>query len=221
MFTEVTNIPVYPFEVKPLRYGYDGLTPYIDAEVLRVHHQVHHQIYVNELNKLIRDEPTLHGRSIEDILRHIEQVPQSLREGILNQGGGHANHQFFWKILGRNEGSYPSGALAAAINDHFGSLDGFKASFRTTAIAHSGPGWVFLVADPAQNNKLKIVALPNQDSVLSLGMAGILCCDLWEHAYGAQYQNDKSKWLDAFWQVLAWDVATRRFDGILLGASHL
>ena len=214
-------VPVFPFRVAPLRYAYDALEPAIDRVTLREHHDRHHQAYVDRLNALLANVPALHGQSIESILRNVDAVPNAIRGAVRHEGGGHANHQFFWKILGRDEGRLPSGGLANAIAERFGDLVHFKAAFSESALNMAGDGWTFLVVDKPPHGPLEIVSLPGNESVLSIGKAGVLCCDLWEHGYAGQYGGNKAGWLEVFWDVVAWDVASRRFDGIRNGAKIL
>jgi Fe-Mn family superoxide dismutase len=144
-----------------------------------------------------------------------------LRASVLHEAGGHANHQFFWKILGRGEGALPGGALALAIAEQFGSLGHLKEAFNHSATQLMGQGWTFLVIDRPPHGPLEIVSLPDNQSVLGIGKAGVLCCDLWSHAYAADYAQDRPMWLDAFWELVAWDVASHRFEGIRNGAKVL
>ena len=215
------NPPVYPFPLPTLRFSYDALEPFIDAQTMRVHHQLHHQTYINNLNAAIKDYPQLHQMSIEDILRHLDQVPETIRETVRNQGGGHANHQFFWKILKPAPANIPEGVLAKVIAETFDSFDNFKAQFQSAGMKLFGSGWVFLGVDPKAEGKLKIHTTANQDSVLLEGLPGLLCCDVWEHAYYLKYQNRRADYLEGFWHVVDWDVVARRLEGIRAGKKQL
>ena len=216
------SVPVYPFHLPPLRYAYDALEPQMSASRLRRHHGVEHQAHIAALNAALQYAPELHGRSIEDIMRHVDGVPESVRSAVRTHGGGHANHQFFWKILGKHEGAAPSGALATALTRTFGGQGEFERAFHASALALSGPGWAFLVVDGSPDCPLEIIVLPDHATVLERGQAGVLCCDLWDHAHeGDSSQSERAHWLESFWQILAWDVASRRFDAILAGASQL
>ena len=206
--TNVLAVPTFPFKLPPLRFGYDALEPHIDAKTMRLHHKVLHQSYIDRLNATIENVPSLHGLSIEAILRGLDQVPEGIRTAVRNQGGGHANHQFFWKIIGPT-GTRPQGPLLAAINSDFGSIENLRMRFTVAALSHFGAGWVFLVLDPA-SQRLQILSLPNQDSVLSIGKLGLLICDLWEHAYLFSYQNRRTDYLRAFWNVIDWNVVAAR-----------
>lgn len=208
------------YVLPPLPYGYDALEPYIDEATMRLHHDKHHQAYVDKLNAAIAPYPQLHGLIIEDLLRRLDEVPEQIRQVVRNQGGGHANHQFFWKVIGPPQGTLPQGALAEALERDFGGLEAFKEKFAAAAAAVFGSGWAFLVINPA-NKKLEILTLPNQDSVLEHGRPGLLACDVWEHAYYLRYQNRRADYLDAFWHVVAWDVVSRRLDNFNAGKQQL
>ncbi len=193
------------YKLPPLRFAYDALEPYIDAETMELHHDTHHQTYVDNLNKTIAPYPELADLAIEDLLRRHDQLPEAIRTDVRNHGGGHANHQFFWNILGPNAGGSPKGAIGEALTKDFGSFARFQALFAGAAAKHFSSGWAFLVVNPA-TDRLEIVSLPNQDSVLGHGKFGLLCCDVWEHAYYLKYRNRRPDYVDAWWNVVAWDV---------------
>ena len=193
------------YKVPPLRFAYDALEPYIDAETMELHHDTHHQAYVDNLNKAIEPYPELADLAIEDLLRRLDQLPEAIRTDVQNHGGGHANHQFFWNVLGPNAGGSPKGAIGEALTKDFGSFARFQALFAGAAVKHFGSGWAFLVVNPA-TDRLEIMSLPNQDSVLGHGKFGLLCCDVWEHAYYLKYRNRRPDYLGAWWNVVAWDV---------------
>jgi Fe-Mn family superoxide dismutase len=205
---EPVNAPTYPFAVPPLRFAYGALEPFVDDRTMRLHHDKHHQTYVDGLNAAIKDTPALHGKSIEAILRNLDNVPETLRTAVRNHGGGHANHQFFWKVIGP-PGTRPAGELLKAIEADFGSFDNFKSGFTELASKHFACGWAFLVMDP-KSKRLEILSLPNHDSVLTIGKMGLLICDLWEHAYYLKYENRRAEFLAAFWNVVDWDVVGSR-----------
>ena len=222
--------PTYPFEVPPLAFDFDALEPHIDAETMRIHHDRHHAGYVSKLNAALEDQPALHGKVIEQILREFDSVPDEIKTTIRNNGGGHANHQFFWKILRpsgtEGAGGGPTGDLKAAIEADFGSVEELKKRFNKAALDVFGSGWAFLVADP-QTYRLSVVATANQDSVLlpqddgkGLG-AGLFCCDVWEHAYYLKHRNKRADYLDAFWNVLAWDIVGQRLTNLKAGKKQL
>jgi Fe-Mn family superoxide dismutase len=207
-----------PYKLPPLRFAYDALEPYIDAETMELHHDKHHQTYVDSLNKTIEPYPDLADLAIEDLLRRLDQVPASIQTSVRNHGGGHVNHAFFWEILGPKGGGSPRGAVADAITKDFGSFEQFQSLF-TAAAQHFGSGWAFLVVNPS-TERLEIMSLPNQESVLSHGMFGLLCCDIWEHAYYLKYRNRRLDYLAAWWNVVAWDVVDRRLADIRAGKSQ-
>ena len=209
------------YELPPLPYHYDALEPYIDAQTMELHHDKHHQTYVNNLNAALIDYPQFNGISIEDLLRHLNEVPEVIRTTVRNNGGGHANHQLFWKILRRNNGEGPSGALATAITDSFGSFEQMKVAFNEAGAKVFGSGWVYLVVDPKNHGMLKVHTTPNQDSVLLEGLPALLGNDLWEHAYYLKYQNRRPEYLNAWWNVVDWDVIAHRFEGVQAGKSQL
>ena len=205
---EPVNAPTYPFAVPPLRVAYGALEPFFDERTMRLHHDTHHRTYVDGLNAAIKDTPALHGKSIEVILRNLDSVPESIRTAVRNHGGGHANHQFFWKVIGP-PGTRPAGELLKAIEADFGSFDNFKNRFTEAASKHFASGWAFLVMDP-KSTRLEILSLPNHDSVLAIGKMGLLICDVWEHAYYLKYENRRAEFLAAFWNVVDWDVVGAR-----------
>lgn len=207
------------YKVPPLRFAYDALDPYIDAETMELHHDRHHQTYVENLNKAIEPSPHLADLTIEDLLRRLDQVPEPIRMAVWNHGGGHANHQFFWEILGPKARSSPKGAIADAITKDFGSFERFQSLFTDAAAKHFGSGWVFLAGNPS-TGRLEIMSLPNQDSLLLHGKVGLLRCDVWEHAYYLKYRNQRPAYLRAWWNVVAWDVVDERLRIFMLEASQ-
>jgi Fe-Mn family superoxide dismutase len=204
------------YKLLPLRFAYDALDPYIDAETMELHHDKHHQTYVDNLNKAIEPYPHLSDLTIEDLLRRLDQVPEEIRTAVRSHGGGHANHELFWEILGPKAGQAPKDAIADAITSQFGSFAQFQSLFTDAATKHFGSGWAFLVVNPATEG-LEIMSLPNQDSVLSHGKPALLCCDVWEHAYYLKYRNRRSDYLRAWWNVVAWDVVDERLKDVRAG----
>jgi superoxide dismutase, Fe-Mn family len=207
------------YQLPHLKYDYDALEPVIDGRTMRLHHDEHHRNYVEAINKAISDYPDLQSLTIEELLAKQETLPTAIREAVRNQGGGHANHQFFWKILTPGGSSMPE-ALEEQIRTDFGSVDAMKAEFEDKGVKHFGSGWVFLVVNP-QAGKLEILTLPNQDSVLPLKKPGLLTCDLWEHAYYLQYQNRRADWLKAWWDVVHWAYVGERLQGVREGRKQL
>lgn len=209
------------YTLPPLPYAYDALEPYIDAQTMQLHHDKHHQTYVNNLNNALEGYPQFDGMTIEELLRHFDAVPEAIRTTVRNNGGGHANHQLFWKILRKNDGAVPGGLLASAINEAFGSFEQFKTEFQRAGLGLFGSGWVYLVVDPKDNGRLKVHTTHNQDSVLLEGLPALLGNDLWEHAYYLKYQNRRADYLNAWWNVVDWDVIARRLEGVRAGKSQL
>ena len=204
----------------PLRYGYESLEPFIDEATMRLHHDKHHQTYINKVNEALKPYPAFHGLIIEDVMRRLEEIPEEIRTTVRNNGGGHANHQFFWKVIGPPSGKKPAGSAVEAIKNNFGSFEEFQQQFNEAALKVFGSGWTFLVINP-QTKRLEILALPNQDSVLLHGRPGLLACDVWEHSYYLKYNNRRAEYLDAFWRVVQWDVVSSRIDNFFAGKKQL
>ena len=195
-------------EVPPLPYEYSALEPHIDEQTMRIHHDKHHAAYVNNLNAALEKQADLQSKSIEDLLRGIDQVPEAARMAVRNNGGGHANHTLFWEIMRPGGASRPSGALASAIDGAFGGFDAFKEQFAKACAGRFGSGWAWLI--PA-GGKLTIESTANQDSTLMEGKTPILGCDVWEHAYYLKYQNRRPDYVTAWWNVVNWDEVAVRF----------
>ena len=191
------------FELPDLPYTHDALEPYIDARTMEIHHGKHHQAYTNNLNNALKGHESLQGQSIEAILRGINQVPKVIRGAVRNNGGGFANHNLFWTVLGPTGGGAPTGALAAEIDKAFGSFDDFKAKFSAAAGTRFGSGWAWLVVD--SDGALQVYSTANQDSPYMEGHTPILGLDVWEHAYYLNYQNRRPDYVAAFWHVVNWD----------------
>ena len=199
------------------------LAPAVPEDWFERHRDLHHGGYLNRVNALIARYPSLQNRSVEDLLRSIEDAPEAIREQLRFEAGGHADHQFFWKILGpAKTDNAPFGELAAAITRQFGSFETFRTQFSAAALALRGPGWAFLSRTaPESVEKLEILVLPGNGSVLPLGKPGILICDLWEHAYEREHGDDRAAWLQAFWRIVAWDECEKRIIGLREGRTHL
>lgn len=206
---EPADAPVYPFAVPALRFAYDALEPFVDERTLRLHHDTLHQSCVDALNDAIKDTPALHGKSIEAILRNLDKVPEGIRNQVRTSGGGHANHQFLWKVIGP-AGTRLAGPLLEAIEADFGSLATFEDAFKQAAAKHIGSGWAFLVLDP-DSGRLEVMTLLGNNSVLTAGKLGLLVCDVWEHAYDLKYPNRRAEYVDAFWNIVDWNVVSARF----------
>jgi Fe-Mn family superoxide dismutase len=199
------------FELPPLPYPPDALEPHIDAQTMQIHHDRHHQAYINNVNGALEKHPDLGEKSVEELLRDISDMPEDIRTVVRNNGGGHANHSLFWQIMGPNGGGEPSGRLADAIKSTFGDFAAFKDALSKAAIGQFGSGWGWLVRD--SGGKLSVVARPNQDSPLMDGLTPILGVDVWEHAYYLKYQNKRPDYVAAWWNTVNWDAVADRFGG--------
>jgi Fe-Mn family superoxide dismutase len=197
-------------EVPPLPYAYEALEPTIDSETMHLHHDKHHAAYVNNLNAAVEKHPELADKSAKDLIRDLNSVPEDIRTAVRNNGGGHVNHTMFWQIMGPNGGGEPTGAIASAINDAFGSFENLKTQFSDAGVKRFGSGWVWLVR--TSGGKLEIMATANQDNPLSDGHHPILGNDVWEHAYYLKYQNRRPEYLGAWWNVVNWDEVNKRFQ---------
>jgi superoxide dismutase, Fe-Mn family len=198
------------FELPPLPYDYSALEPHIDAQTMQLHHDKHHQAYVNNLNTALQGLSQFDNMSVDDLMRHINEVPENVRTAVRNNGGGHANHSMFWQIMKPNGGGEPTGALGDAIKSTFGSFDQFKTTFNDNGAKRFGSGWTWLVVD--QNGKLQAISSANQDSPLMDGLYPVMGNDVWEHAYYLKYQNRRPDYLAAWWNVVNWDEVAKRFQ---------
>jgi Fe-Mn family superoxide dismutase len=185
------------------------LEPHIDAKTMEIHHDKHHAAYVSKLNAALEGHPDLQSKSVEELLRGIESVPESIRTAVRNHGGGHANHSLFWQVMGPKGGGKPSGELASAIDGAFGGFDTFKQKLTDAAAGVFGSGWGWLVV---KDGKLEVVGRPNQDSPLMDGATPLLGVDVWEHAYYLKYQNRRPDYLQAWWNTIAWDEVAKRLQ---------
>ena len=200
-----------------LPYAVNALEPAIDSETLALHHGKHHRAYVDKLNAVLADYPQYQLLSIEALLRSLGSLDSRIRGDVRNHGGGHANHSLLWQTLSPHGGT-PGTALFRLIVAAFGSLDGLKEEFRNAAARTFGSGWVFLISPATSPNTLQVVALPNQDSPLSIAATPLLGLDLWEHAYYLKFRNNRTGWLDAWWDIVNWEAVEHNFDvGELLG----
>lgn len=199
------------YQLPALGYAYDALEPYIDAETMQLHHGKHHQGYVDLLNSAIANYPQYDNTTIEDLLEHLNDVPEEIRAAVRNSGGGHANHQLLWTVIGPPNDAKPIGMLADAIKKDFGTLENLKDEFTEAATKVFGSGWACLAANP-KTHQLEVMSLPNQDSPLLSGKRGLLACDVWEHSYYLQYQNRRPDYLKAWWNVVQWNTVNRRLE---------
>ena len=197
------------FTLPNLPYPDDALEPSIDKLTMEIHHGRHHKAYVDNLNKALENQAALASKPIEQLLREISQVPENIRQAVINNGGGHANHSMFWVIMGPKAGGQPSGTLAEAITSTFGGFDNFKAKLKEAALGRFGSGWAWLVSD---KGKLAILSTANQDSPYMNGQTPVLGIDVWEHAYYLKYQNKRADYVDAWWNVVNWNAVGQRFS---------
>lgn len=191
------------FTLPALPYAHNALEPHIDELTMQIHHGKHHQAYINNANAALEKHPELQSKSVEDMLKNLNSVPEDIRTAIRNNAGGHANHSLFWTVLGPGKGGEPKGALGDAIKSKFGGFDKFKEEFAKAATTRFGSGWAWLCVDA--KGGLTITSTANQDSPLSDGLTPILGLDVWEHAYYLKYQNRRPDYIGAFWNVVNWD----------------
>ncbi len=200
------------YELAPLPYDYAALEPFIDSETMHLHHDKHHQAYINNVNAALANHPALAAKSVDDLIRDLNAVPEEIRGAVRNNGGGHSNHTMFWNIMGKpgtaGVGGAPTGELAAKIAADFGDFEAFKKTFNETTAKQFGSGWGWLVLS---GGKLKVTTTANQDSPLSQGLYPILGNDVWEHAYYLKYQNRRPDYLAAWWNVVNWNEVSKRF----------
>ena len=197
------------YELPPLPYDYNALEPHIDEQTMHLHHDKHHQTYITNVNNALASHPELAALSVEELISNMSRVPEDIRPVVQNNGGGHANHSFFWQIMAPNAGGQPTGALSDAITQTFGSFDAFKEQFGKVATTRFGSGWAWLTVD--SSGALKLESTANQDSPLSQGRTPLLGLDVWEHAYYLKYQNRRPDYIAAFWNVVNWPEVARRF----------
>jgi Fe-Mn family superoxide dismutase len=198
------------YELPPLAYAYEALEPTIDETTMHLHHDKHHQAYVTNLHGAIDKHPELAVKTPEELIADLNAIPEDIRMVVRNNGGGHVNHSAFWVWLTPGGSKAPTGALATAIDQTFGSFDNFKAQFQDAGAKRFGSGWVWLVKDPS--GKLSIISTANQDNPLSDGLKPVLGNDVWEHAYYLKYQNRRPEYLAAFWNVVNWDIVGKGYD---------
>jgi Fe-Mn family superoxide dismutase len=198
------------YQLPDLPYAFDALEPHIDARTMEIHHGKHHAGYVSKVNAALEGHADLAAKSIEDLLRDLSSVPESIRTAVRNNGGGHANHSLFWPILSPNGGGIPTGPIASAIDRDFGSFDAFKEKFSDAAATRFGSGWAWLSL--ADGGSLVVSSTPNQDTPLSDGKTPIIGLDVWEHAYYLNYQNRRPDYIAAFWNVVNWDQANANLE---------
>ena len=197
------------YELPPLPYDYTALEPHIDEQTMHLHHDKHHQAYVNNVNTALQGQSQFENMSVDDLMRNLNSVPENIRTAVRNNGGGHANHSMFWQIMKPNGGGDPTGDLASAISSAFGSFDQLKAAFNDAGAKRFGSGWAWLVI--GADGKLAVTSTANQDSPLTDGLFPVMGNDVWEHAYYLKYQNRRPDYLAAWWNVVNWDEIAKRF----------
>jgi Fe-Mn family superoxide dismutase len=200
--------PTGPYTLPPLPYAYDALEPYFDAETMHLHHDKHHQAYVDKLNAAVAGHPEVAGKTVYELVSNLNAVPEPIRKAVQNNGGGHANHSFWWVTLGKG-GAAPTGELAKAIDAKFGSFSGFQDKLTAAATGVFGSGWAWLVLSPT--GTLEIETTANQDSPLTLGNKPIVGVDVWEHAYYLKYKNKRADYVKAYFSVVNWDGVSGKF----------
>jgi Fe-Mn family superoxide dismutase len=198
-----------PFTLPDLPYAYDALEPHIDEQTMRIHHDKHHAAYVNNLNAALEGQAALQGKSLDDLLRGLDAVPEGIRTAVRNNGGGHWNHTLFWELMAPGGAKAPGGALASAMDAELGGFEKFREAFARAAATRFGSGWAWLVLD---GGKLAVLSTPNQDTPLMEGKHALLGCDVWEHAYYLKYQNRRPDYVAAWWNVVNWTVVGRRYE---------
>ncbi len=196
-------------ELPALPYDYAALEPFIDAQTMKIHHDLHHGAYVKNLNAALEKFPELAGKSADELIADLSAVPDAIRGAVRNNGGGHVNHTMFWSIMKPNGGGTPTGAIGDAITATFGSFDAFKEKFNDAGVKQFGSGWAWLAA--GTGGTLQILSTPNQDSPISQGLTAVMGNDVWEHAYYLKYQNRRAEYLGQWWNVINWDEVNARY----------
>ncbi len=191
-----------------LPYAVDALEPHIDARTMEIHHTRHHQAYINNLNKALADHPQLQALPLDQLLANLDNVPESIRTTVRNNGGGHLNHSLFWRMMTPNGGQQNRGPVGQAIDSTFGSFDNFKQTFEAAATGQFGSGWAWLAVS---NGKLQVIGTANQDNPVSMGMVPLLGVDVWEHAYYLKYQNKRADYVSAWWNVVNWEFVNQLY----------
>lgn len=199
------------YQLSTLPYNFNALEPHIDEQTMMIHHDRHHATYVNNLNLALEGHDDLSNKKVEDLISDLDAIPEGIRTAVRNNGGGHANHSLFWRIIAPNAGGEPTGEIANAIKQTFGSYENFKEEFTKVATTRFGSGWAWLVVDKGE---LKITSTPNQDSPLMEGKKPILGLDVWEHAYYLNYQNKRPDYIAAFFNIINWDEVNKNYQAL-------
>ncbi|MBM0064353.1 superoxide dismutase [Alkalicoccobacillus gibsonii] len=197
------------YELPQLPYAANALEPHIDEQTMNIHHDKHHNTYVTKLNAALEGHSDLASKSVDELISDLDALPESVRTAVRNNGGGHANHTFFWELLTPGGSTAPTGELADKITEEFGSFDKFKEEFANAAANRFGSGWAWLIVD---GGKLAITSTPNQDTPVMEGKSPVIGLDVWEHAYYLNYQNRRPDYINAFWNVVNWDVAAKNYE---------
>jgi Fe-Mn family superoxide dismutase len=199
-------------EVPPLPYAYNALEPFIDEKTMQLHHDMHHGAYVKNLNAALEKHSALQSKSVEDLVRDLNAIPEDIRAAVRNNAGGHINHTMFWKIMKPKGGGDPTGDIAQALTRAFGPFKDFQKKFNEAGVKQFGSGWVWVVASP--KGELQVVTTPNQDNPISQGLQPVFGNDVWEHAYYLKYNNRRPEYLEAWWNVVNWDEINRRYAAL-------
>ena len=200
------------FKLPELNYSYDALEPHIDKQTMEIHHTKHHQAYVDKLNQALEKYPEFQNMEIEEILKSLDKLPEDIKAAVRNNGGGHYNHDLFWKIMSPDGERKPVGELAKKIDEKFGDFESFKAKFKDASVGRLGSGWGWLVLN--SDNSIDIVSTPNQDNPISEGKKDIFGLDVWEHAYYLKYMNKRPDYIDAWWNVVNWSIIEERYQSL-------
>ena len=200
------------YTLPPLPYDYSALEPHIDARTMEIHHTKHHQTYITNLNNALEKAPELQNKNLDELLRNLNAVPESIRTTVRNNGGGHWNHSMFWVLMAPGAGGEPTGAIADAIKSSFGDFAKLKEQFNAAAMGRFGSGWAWLTADGS--GKLAIESTPNQDTPIMDGRSPVLGVDVWEHAYYLKYQNRRADYVAAWWNVVNWPEVSKRYEAV-------
>ena len=197
------------YTLPPLPYDFGALEPHIDAKTMEIHHDKHHAAYINNLNTALKDHPDHQGKTIEGLIANLNALPEAIRTAVRNNGGGHANHSFFWQIMKPGGGGEPTGAIGTALASEFGSFAAFKEAFAKAGATRFGSGWAWLIM--GKDGKLAVTSTANQDSPIMDGLTPLLGVDVWEHAYYLKYQNRRPDYIAAWWNTVNWDEVNRRY----------
>ena len=203
------------YTLPPLPYDYSALEPHIDARTMEIHHSKHHQTYITNLNNALEKAPELQNKNLDELLRDLNAVPESIRTTVRNNGGGHWNHSMFWVIMAPNAGGEPTGGIADAIKSSFGDFTKMKEQFNAAAMGRFGSGWAWVTAD--RSGKLAIESTPNQDTPVMEGRSPVMGVDVWEHAYYLKYQNRRADYVAAWWNVVNWPEVNKRYEAVRSG----